>query len=63
MLLSMIPHTILFFVLFYLGTTFIPIQYLKVIYAAVIPVIIILLINMSIRYIKRKNNELNFFIH
>lgn len=63
MFLSMIPHTLLFFLLFYLGTTFIPLQYLKIIYVAVIPVVIILLIDTSIRYIKRKNNELSFFIH
>lgn len=61
--LSLIPHTILFFVLFYIGTKFIPIHYLKIIYVAVIPVIIVLLINMTTRYIKVKKNEIPTTIH
>ncbi len=61
--LSMLPHTLLFFIIFYIGNKWIPAEYLKIIYVAVIPVIIILLIQMSIRYIKNSNKELNYFIH
>ena len=49
---SLLPHTVLFFIVFFVGIKFIPIAYLKVIYVAVIPVIIALLLNMTIRYIK-----------
>lgn len=60
---ALLPHTIIFFILFYLGNKFIPTQYLKVIYVAVIPVIIILLIQMSIRYIKVENKQFSIFLH
>lgn len=50
--LSMLPHTLFFFLIFILGTKFIPMIYLKIIYVGTIPVIIALLINMVIKYIK-----------
>lgn len=59
---ALLPHTILFFIIFYLSR-FIPNQYLKVIYVAVIPVIIVLLIQMSIRYLKVENKEFSIFLH
>ena len=61
--LALLPHTVLFFVVFYLGTKYIPPQYLKVIYVAVIPIIIALLLNMTIRYIKREDKSISLTIH
>ena len=60
---SLLPHTILFFTLFAIGTKFIPMAYLKVIYVAVIPVIIALLLNMTWRYIKSKNSKIPTTLH
>ena len=61
--LSLLPHTLLFFVLFFLSNKYIPTEYLKIIYVAVIPVIIALLLNMSLRYLKIIRNELPVTIH
>lgn len=61
--LSLLPHTLLFFVLFFLSNKYIPTEYLKIIYVAVIPVIIALLLNMSLRYLKINRNELPVTIH
>ncbi len=60
---SLLPHTLLFFTVFFLGTKFIPSDYLRIIYVAVIPVIIALLLNLTIRYIKTENNGVPVTIH
>lgn len=60
---ALLPHTILFFILFYIGNKFIPSQYLRIIYVAVIPVIIILLIRMTTRYIKSEKKSFPVFLH
>ena len=49
--------------LFFLSNKYIPTEYLKIIYVAVIPVIIALLLNMSLRYLKINRNELPVTIH
>lgn len=61
--LSLLPHTVLFFVIFYLGVKFIPLNYLKVIYVAVIPIIIALLLGMVIRYSQIKSKSFPVTIH
>lgn len=62
-ILSLLPHTLLFFTLFVVGIKYIPNEYLKIIYVAVIPIIIALLLNMSIRYIKNEKNGIPITIH
>lgn len=61
--LSLLPHTLFFFLIFYLGTKFIPNEYLKILYVAIIPVIIALLLNMTIRYLKKENDKIPMTIH
>lgn len=51
-LLGLLPHILFFFALFIIGQQFIPIHYLRIIYVAVIPVIIAMIISFIIRYIK-----------
>ncbi|MGL4183762.1 MAG: chromate transporter [Metamycoplasmataceae bacterium] len=60
---SLIPHTLLFLFLFILGINYIPEKYLKIIYVAVIPIIIALVLNLTIRYIKIKKNGIPVTIH
>ena len=62
-ILSLLPHTLLFLGIFVIGIKYIPTEYLKIIYVAVIPVIIALLLNMTIRYIKSENNGIPVTIH
>ena len=62
-ILSLLPHTLLFFVIFYLGNKFIPIQYLNIIYVATIPIIISLLLIMIFRYIKAESKDMPITIH
>ena len=52
-IISLMPHTLLFFAIFTLSVKFLPLKYLQIIYVAVIPIIICLLINMAIKYFKQ----------
>ncbi len=56
--LALIPHILIFFVIFIIGIKYIPTYYLNIIYVAVIPVIIAMLIGMIIKYIKSSAKEL-----
>ncbi|MGL5357641.1 MAG: chromate transporter [Metamycoplasmataceae bacterium] len=60
---SLIPHTLFFFLIFVLGINYIPEKYLKIIYVAVIPIIIGLVLNLTIRYIKIEKNGVPVTIH
>lgn len=58
--IGLLPHVLIFFALFMLGTAFLPTQYLNVVYIAVIPVIIVMLLGLSMRYFRNLNVELSY---
>lgn len=58
--IGLLPHVLIFFSLFMLGTAFLPTQYLNVVYIAVIPVIIVMLVGLSMRYFRNLNVELSY---
>lgn len=58
--LGLLPHIFIFFGLFVIGIEFIPQHYLSIIYVAVMPIIIAMLITLVIRYIKLSKKELSY---
>lgn len=61
-LLAILPHVLLFIGLFVLAEKFLPQNYLIVISASVMPVIVGILIAFGIRYIKMSKKEMPFYI-
>lgn len=57
---GLLPHIFIFFGLFVIGIEFIPQHYLSIIYVAVMPIIIAMLIILVIRYFKLSKKELSY---
>lgn len=57
---GLLPHIFIFFGLFVIGVEFIPRHYLSIIYVAVMPIIIAMLIMLVIRYFKISKKELSY---
>ncbi|MDK2819527.1 MAG: chromate transporter [Mycoplasmataceae bacterium] len=56
---GLIPHILLMLGLFLIGSEYIPIHYMSVLFVCVIPVIIAMLISFGIKYIKKANKDLS----
>lgn len=56
---GLIPHILLMLGLFLVGSKYIPIHYMSVLFVCIIPVIIAMLISFGIKYLKKANKSLS----